>query len=66
MSEPAHQGVGIGDDCRQRLVDLVEIDAASSPMVLTRVTWASSVWTLARASAICLRPVMSSAIPHTL
>lgn len=41
-SQPTEARAAVVDDCRKRLVDSCAMEAASSPIVMTRVTWASS------------------------
>ena len=52
-------GAGVGDDARERLVDLVSDRGGQRSRVVTRATWASSERALFRASSASLLSVTS-------
>ena len=56
-------GLRVGDHGRERLVDLMSDRRSSSPIVVNRVTSASSACAFNSASAACLRPVTSMMAP---
>jgi len=58
FAQEPHANIAVVHDRSERLVDLVRIEATSSPIVVMRVTCASSARVLTSSSSVRLREVM--------